>query len=122
MWQWLFPMSHDLSHVNRRLDGICEKIDLFEQLLRAFMSQLDDQIQALTDAVAQETTVNASAITLINGIPGLIADAIAKATAAGATPAQLQALSDLQAKVTSSSTDLAAAVMANTPAAPPATT
>lgn len=68
------------------------------------MAAIDD----LQAAVAQEDTVIDSAITLIQGIPALIA-------AAGTDPAKLQAL---QADITAKSTALAAAVAANTPAAP----
>ena len=73
---------------------------------KRIMAAIDD----LQDAVAQEDTVIASAITLINGIPALIA-------AAGTDPAKLQAL---QADITAKSQSLAAAVAANTPAAPAA--
>lgn len=73
-------------------------------------------MSALTDlqaAVAAEDTVIASAVTLINGIPALIA-------AAGTDPAALTAL---QSDITAQATALAAAVAANTPAAtPPVTT
>lgn len=66
------------------------------------MSALDD----LQAAVTQEDTVIDSAITLIQGIPALIA-------AAGVDPAKLQAL---QADITAKSQALAQAVAANTPA------
>lgn len=79
------------------------------------MSVLDDQIVALQADVAQETTVEASAITLINGIPALIANAVAAAQAAGATPAELASLTALGTAITNSSAGLAAAVTANTP-------
>lgn len=83
---------------------------------------LDAQIANLTADVAAETTVEQSAITLINGIPTLIANAVAAAQAAGATPAELAALTALGTSITNSSAGLAAAVTANTPApaAPPA--
>lgn len=71
------------------------------QRLEQIMSALDD----LQAAVAQEDTVIDSAITLIQGIPALIA-------AAGTDPAKLQAL---QADISAKSTALAAAVTANTP-------
>jgi hypothetical protein len=67
------------------------------------MAAIDD----LQAAVAAEDTVIDSAITLIQGIPALIA-------AAGVDPAKLSAL---QADITAKSTSLAAAVAANTPAA-----
>jgi hypothetical protein len=68
------------------------------------MSALDD----LTAAITQEDTVIASAITLINGFAAQLA-------AAGTDPTKLAAL---QADVTAKSEALAAAVAANTPAAP----
>jgi hypothetical protein len=88
------------------------------------MAALDDQIAALTADVTAETTVNASAVTLINGIPALIQAAVNNALAAGATPAELTALTSLATQINQSSGSLAAAVTANTapvaPAPPPA--
>lgn len=75
------------------------------QRLEQMMSALDD----LQAAVAQEDTVIDSAITLIQGIPALIA-------AAGTDPAKLQAL---QADISAKSTALAAAV-ASAPTGGPA--
>jgi len=83
------------------------------------MAALDDQITALTAQVAQNTTVEKSALALINGFAAQLAAAIAAAQAAGATTAQLKALSDLGTSLKSSDDELAAAVAANTPAAPP---
>lgn len=54
----------------------------------------------------------ASAIALIKGIPALIAAAVAQAQAQGATPEQLQALSDLSTQLEGSAADLGAAVVA----------
>ena len=71
----------------------------------------------LTTEVTNETSVEQSALKLIQGIPALIGAASAKASAAGATTAQLQALSDLQTTLAANDTELAAAVTANTPAA-----
>jgi hypothetical protein len=78
---------------------------------------LQDEIDALKAAVANEKTVDESAIALINGINQRIADAVSAAQAAGATPDQLQSLNDLQTALQTESTALAAAVTANTPAA-----
>jgi hypothetical protein len=73
--------------------------------LETMMAAIDD----LTAAVAAEDTVIDSAVTLLNGIPALIA-------AAGVDPAALTALqADIQAKTAA----LAAAVIVGTPAAPP---
>jgi hypothetical protein len=85
-------------------------------MLRIVTLNQETIMSALTDlqaAVAAEDTVIASAVTLINGIPALIA-------AAGTDPAALTAL---QSDITAQATALAAAVAANTPAAtPPVTT
>lgn len=70
------------------------------------MKEIDD----LKAQVDQTSTVIESAVTLINGIA-------ARITAAGVDPAALSALTD---KLTSESAALAAAVAANTPAAPTA--
>ena len=75
--------------------------------LEKVMAAIDD----LQAAVAAEDTVIDSAITLIQGIPALIA-------AAGTDPAKLAAL---QTDITTKSKALADAVAANTPAAPPPT-
>jgi len=68
-------------------------------------------MDALTAQVAQNTSVISSALTLIQGFAAQLA-------AAGTDPAALAAL---QASLQQSDDALAAAVAANTPAAPPAT-
>ncbi len=64
-------------------------------------------IDALEAAVTRETTVDQSAIVLLNGLAQQIKDA-------GVDPVKLQAVVD---GITKNSDDLAAAVSANTPAA-----
>lgn len=86
--------------------------------LGAKMSQMDDEITQLTADVAAERTVVDSAVKALTGIPALVQKAVDDALAAGATPAQLQSLTDLHAAVTQQATDLANAIPANTPAAP----
>jgi hypothetical protein len=83
------------------------------------MSVLDDKIATLTQDVTDENTIIDSAITLISGIPKLISDAVAVAIAAGATPAQLQGLTDLATSIEAKKTSLAAAISANVPPNPP---
>jgi hypothetical protein len=73
-------------------------------------------IDNLVAAVAAEDTVIASAITLINGIAGMISTAIAAALAGGATAAQLSALTAVATDVTAQAAAISAAVVANTPA------
>jgi hypothetical protein len=82
---------------------------------------LDTEIAALQSAVENETTVDQSAVTLINGIPGMIQTAVNAALAAGATSAELAALTALQTTIANNASSLAAAVSANTPAAPSST-
>jgi hypothetical protein len=104
-----------------KLDEIIRRLTRIETLVKLQgdnMSQLDDAITALTAQVAAEATVDASAVALLNGIPTLIANAVAQATAAGATPAQLAAIANLGTALQAAQAPLAAAVAANTPAAP----
>lgn len=77
-------------------------------------------IDDLTAQVTANTTVVESAIALINGIPVLIDTAVKAAIANGATAEQLAPLADLSANLKSEDDKLAAAVVANTPAAPAA--
>lgn len=65
-------------------------------------------LTALTTQVQENTSVEQSAVTLIQGIAAQLA-------AAGTDPAKLSAL---QSQLSTSATALAAAVAANTPAAP----
>mgnify|MGYP001614089774 CR=1 FL=1 len=82
------------------------------------MSALDDKITALQAEVAKNTTVEKSALALIQGFAAQLAAAVQAALAAGATRAQLQSLTDLQTTITANDDELAAAVLANTPAPP----
>ena len=82
------------------------------------MSAIDDSIKTLTDTVAAQTTVDASAVAALSGIAQMLKDALAAAAAAGATAVQLQALTDLSASISANNAGLATAVAANTPPAP----
>jgi hypothetical protein len=102
----MFRQLDRILDIVHRILAVVERV---ERLLRAqgilTMSTLSD----LQAQVAATLTVEQSAITLINGIPALIA-------AAGTDAA---ALADLQAQLKASAASLAAAVTANTPAATP---
>jgi len=87
------------------LRQVMAKLDVLTNKENTIMSALDD----LTAQVAQNTTVIGSALTLIQGLAAQLA-------AAGTDPVKLAAL---QASLKQSDDDLAAAVAANTPAAPP---
>ena len=71
---------------------------------------MDPTLQELADQVTKNEAVEASAVTLIQGLA-------AKITAAGTDPAALKTLTD---GLNSSASALASAITANTPAAPPA--
>lgn len=80
-------------------------------------NELDNQITALTAEVTRNKDVEASAVALINGVTARIDAAVAAALAKGATPEELQAVTDLNTSLKKQNDDLAAAVVANTPAA-----
>jgi hypothetical protein len=94
------------------------------QTMSGTQNQLDAEIADLQAKVEAETGVTQSAVTLLNGIPALIATAVAQAQAAGATDAQLAAMKALGNTIAQNTGGLAGAVEANTsppaPAAPAA--
>jgi hypothetical protein len=92
--------------IHRQLINVSEQLDTIEGMVRKEMGAIED----LTAQVAQNTSVDESAVTLIQGLAAQIA-------AAGTDPAKLAAL---QTNLKASADKLAAAVAANTPAAPPA--
>lgn len=111
-----FPQRepHWVAVITRQLEKLTHQIERQSR----HMSQLTDEIAALQADVQAETTVNQSAITLINGFAQQLADAIAAAQNAGATPEALQALNDLHAAVTDNTAQLAAAMNPPPPVPP----
>lgn len=81
-------------------------------------SNINDAIAELQAAVAADTSAEQSALTLINGIPGMIQAAVEAALDAGATPTQLAAFDTLTSTISANGNALAAAVTANTPTSP----
>ena len=79
------------------------------------MSVLDDKIAALTAEVAKNTTVEKSALVLIQGFSKRLDAAVQAALAAGASESQLQGLTDLSTSLKASDDELAQAVAENTP-------
>jgi len=118
---------HQDDPVYSKLDAITQQLaQLTVQMARVTagqaqerntMSKLDDAIAQLQQQVEQETTVEQSAKTFIDGVPTLIQNAVQQALAAGATQQQLQALTDLGTKIQASSQTLAQSVTTNTPSA-----
>lgn len=76
------------------------------------MSLLDDSLNVVIADVTAENTVIDGAITFIEGVPALIQTAVDAALAKGATPAQLQSLTDLGTAITTKKDALAAALVA----------
>src|SRR5271157_1381278 len=116
------PVLAAIAALSKKVDVLGTKLDKLTAQEKTDMSALDDAIAVVQADVTQETTVDQSAMTLINGIPGLISTAVQQALAAGATPAQLAAVTAVGTAISANATALAAAVSANTPAAPPAPT
>lgn len=83
------------------------------------MSDMDDRLAQLTTDTAALSGVVDSAVKALNGVQQMVADAVAQALAAGATPAELQAISDVDTALKAKSAALAAAIPAGTPAATP---
>lgn len=81
------------------------------------MEDLQSKIDALTAEVTTNTNTEKSALKAIQGIKSALDAALAAAKAAGATAVQLQALTDLTTTLGTNDAELAAAVVANTPAA-----
>src|ERR1700730_483201 len=91
-----------------KLEEIFNRLGVIERILSIRGEQVMSALDDLIAQVSVNTSVEASAVTLIQGIPALIA-------AAGTDPAKLIAL---QVLLTTSATTLAAAITANTPVAP----
>ncbi len=107
--------THDLlREVLRRLTSL-------ETTTKDNMAKLDDALSTLLTAVQNDTTVEQSVLAYVQGVPALIQAAVADALAAGATPAQLQQITDAATTLTNNGAAIVAAIKANTPAGPPAT-
>ncbi len=94
--------------VDQKLNAILSHLAYLTTLITNLGGTIVADLTALTNQVAQNTTVEQSAITLIQGLAGQI-------QAAGTDQTKLnQLVSTLQ----TSAANLAAAITANTPAAP----
>lgn len=91
-------------------------ITQLRQEIRMSGTSLDQEIQTLTTQVQSNTDATSAAVAAISGIPAMIKTAVDAALAAGATPAQLQAITDLGNTIAANASSLGAAVTANTPA------
>ena len=109
------------KELRQALAPLKAQLDRIQQLLEQMKSQetkdMATQAQAMADlttAVANDTTVSGSIITLLNGVAAQLAAALA-----ANNPAAIEAL---VTQLNANAAAMAAAVTANTPAAPPATT
>ncbi len=110
---------HLYHHILRDEDE--GRLARIEELLTALIKQGSDNMatvqeamDALTAEVARNTTVDESAITLINGL----ADQLAALLAAGDPAVLVSGIETIVAKLKGDSDALAAAVVANTPVTP----
>jgi polygalacturonase len=94
------------------LNRILERLGRLESQGHHLMTVVDD----LKVIVSNNTTVTGSVVTLLSGLSAQIATITADLAAAGVDVTALKALGD---QLTTNTTALAAAVTANTPAAPP---
>lgn len=95
------------------LGRIEEKLDLLLLRLKDMNAQVDQNFLDLQASVAADTTVEQSAITLLQGLSAQLTAALA--AAANGDSAALPAL---KAQIDANAAALAAAITANTPAAP----
>jgi pyridoxine 5'-phosphate synthase PdxJ len=93
---------------NCQLDRIEAKVDAITKELKTMSANISANLQALETQIAQNVSVEASAVQLIQGIATELQNALNNSDDA-ALPALVQQLN-------SSATSLAAAVAANTPA------
>ncbi len=110
--------TDQLNRIERKLDHLTSLSTYLFRLELKMNSELQTALDSITATVAAVTSVDDSAKALVDSIPQLIADAVSKVVANGVDPAQLQAITDLQAALVQHSGPLAASVTANTPAAP----
>jgi hypothetical protein len=105
--------EHDLRGIRLAIERIERLQILTLRSVLTMNAQVDQNFLNLQTSVANETTVEQSAITLLGGLSAQLAAAIAANNNGDSA-----ALPALQAQIDASSQALAAAVAANTPGAP----
>lgn len=114
----LEPITINVNHTVSADAAIAALFHTIREEIAKMDQSIQDAITQLQADVQQETTVEQSAVTLIQGFAQQLADAVAAASAAGATPAQLAQFDDLHTQISTSSQALAAAVAAGPQPAP----
>jgi len=116
-----FVASRATLEATKRIEQLLNLSIKKENLIMADLTAIQAQNAALVQEVADQVTVEAGAITLIEGQGKILTDLQAQLASAGTDQAALQAVSDsigLQISTLSTSKNaLAAAVAAGTPAA-----
>lgn len=115
-----------VNELGHRQTGRFDRIEtLFTAMEKKVTKEIDDlnaDIDTLTSTVEAETTVDASAVTLLTGLSAKIAELTAALQNAGNDPAAIQAVRDrlkaLGDKLAASTTTVSDALVANTTAAP----
>jgi hypothetical protein len=101
----------------KKLDLIITLLGKLQRSLDMSTAATDQNFANLQAQVTQNTTVEGSAVTLLQGLSAQLAAAIAADNNGDSA-----ALPALQSQLASSATSLAAAILANTPAATPTAT
>jgi hypothetical protein len=112
---------HQTSRILKKLDIISGQLSYLTWLTSKEMTkvtQLDDSIAVLQQDIANETAIDQKVLKLINGISQQVQTAVQNALAAGATPDELKALSDLHTTLQSEAAALVQAVAAQDPNPP----
>jgi Mg2+ and Co2+ transporter CorA len=110
-------LAFGIRSILRSIDWKLQHIHDIVQSMELKMTQMSDEIQTLKDDVAAERTAVDSATALISGFAAQLQAAVQAAQDAGATPQQLQDLTDLHTALTQQTTDLASAVANQSPPA-----
>lgn len=106
----------DAKAVLNELGRIGVELARLTERIAQMATTITEQLNALEAAVTANTDAEQSAITLLQRIPQLILDA---ANAGGVDPAALARITAVTDALKAKATDLAAAVVANTPVVPP---
>lgn len=106
----MFHWWNRASRIEAKVDVILSRLSQMAAQEKANFMATVTTLEQLAQQVAQNTSVEESAVTLITGIAAQLA-------AAKTDPAKIQALADQLSK---SAADLSASITANTPAAPAA--
>lgn len=99
--------------------GLKDAVHHLKKRIEDMDKDLQAKLDKLTADVAALASAEHAAVALLNGLSEQLKAAIAAASGAGATPEQLAAFDALDAGITASTADLAAAVTANTAATTP---